>query len=139
MNIFNRYSYLLILLITVAGISLYLFLPSFETEEFDQEVIDNNLKIPMKSKLLKDISKKRIIIFTSKKNKKSENLIKLGCEIIFCKLNKNKKLNLKNIFSKIYSLKISDLLVEAGGICFAELLNYNLVDEIHLFKSKIII
>ena len=41
MNIFNRYSYLLILLITVAGISLYLFLPSFETEEFDQEVIDN--------------------------------------------------------------------------------------------------
>ena len=41
MNIFNRYSYLLLLLITVAGISLYLFLPSFETEEFDQEVIDN--------------------------------------------------------------------------------------------------
>ena len=102
-------------------------------------IIDNNLKIPMKSKILKDISKKRIIIFTSKKNKKSENLIKLGCEIIFCKLNKNKKLNLKNIFSKIYSLKISDLLVEAGGIFFTELLNKNLVDEIHLFKSKIII
>ena len=39
-------------------------------------IIDNNLKIPMKSKILKDISKKRIIIFTSKKNKKSENLIK---------------------------------------------------------------
>ena len=102
-------------------------------------IIDNNLKIPMKSKILKDISKKRIIIFTSKKNKKSENLIKLGCEIILCKLNKNKKLNLKNIFSKIYSLKISDLLVEAGGIFFTELLNNNLVDEIHLFKSKIII
>ena len=61
-------------------------------------IIDNNLKIPMKSKILKDISKKRIIIFTSK-NKKSENLIKLGCEIIFCKLNKT-KLNLKNIFIK---------------------------------------
>ena len=102
-------------------------------------IIDNNLKIPIKSKILKDISKKRIIIFTSKKNKKSENLIKLGCEIIFCKLNKNKKLNLKNIFNKIYSLKISDILVEAGGILFTELLNNNLVDEIHLFKSKIII
>ena len=49
------------------------------------------------------------------------------------------KLNLKNIFSKIYSLKISDLLVEAGGIFFTELLNNNLVDEIHLFKSQIII
>ena len=102
-------------------------------------IIDKDLKIPLKAKILKDISKKRIIIFTSKKNKKTENLIKLGCEIIFCKLNKNKKLNLKNIFSKIYSLKISDLLVEAGGIFFTELLNNNLVDEIHLFKSKIII
>ena len=34
---------------------------------------------------------------------------------------------------------VSDLLVEAGGIFFTELLNKNLVDEIHLFKSKIII
>ena len=102
-------------------------------------IIDNHLKIPIKSKILKDISKKRLIIFTSKKNKKSENLIKLGCEIIFCKLNKNNKLNLKNIFNKIYSLNISDILVEAGGVFFTELLNNNLVDEIHLFKSKIII
>ena len=66
-------------------------------------------------------------------------MIKLGCEILFCKSNKNNKLNLKNIFNKIYSLKISDILVEAGGILFTELLNNNLVDEIHLFKSKIII
>ncbi len=102
-------------------------------------IIDNNLKIPMQSNILKDISKKRLIIFTSKKNKKSENLIKLGCEIVFCKLNKNKKLNLKIIFNRIYSLKISDILVEAGGIFFTELLNNNLVDEIHLFKSKTII
>ena len=36
-------------------------------------------------------------------------------------------------------MKISDILVEAGGILFTELLNKNLVDEIHLFKSKIII
>jgi len=35
--------------------------------------------------------------------------------------------------------QLSDLLVEAGGIFFTELLNNNLVDEIHLFKSKIII
>ncbi len=102
-------------------------------------IIDKNLRIPMKSKILKDISKKRLIIFTSKKNNKSENLIKLGCEVIFCKLNNNNKLNLKSIFNKIYSLKISDILVEAGGILFTELLNNNLVDEIHLFKSKLII
>ena len=61
-------------------------------------VIDKDLKIPMNTNILKDISKKRIIIFTSKKNAKSQNLSKLGCEIIFCKLNKYKKLNLKKIF-----------------------------------------
>ena len=102
-------------------------------------IIDKNLKIPTSSKILKDISRKRVIIFTSKNNKKSDSLIKLGCEVIFCKLNKEKKLNLKKIFKQIYSLKISDILVEAGGILLSDLLKNKLVDEIHLFKSKIII
>ena len=102
-------------------------------------IIDKDLKIPLKAKILKDISKKRIIIFTSKKNKKSINLIKLGCEVIYCKLNKHQELNLKQIFKLIYLLKISDILVEAGGIFFTELIKNKLVDELHLFKSKIII
>ncbi len=102
-------------------------------------IIDNNLKIPLDTNILKDISKKRVIIFTSKRNVKSEILTKLGCEIVFCKLNKNRKLNLKSVFKKIYSLKISDILVEAGGIFFADLLKNKLVDELHIFKSKIII
>ncbi len=102
-------------------------------------IIDKDLKVPINSKILKDISKKRIIIFTSKKNKKSENLIKLGCEIIFQNLNKYNKINLKNVFNKIYSLNIADILVEAGGILFTDLIKNKLVDEIHLFKSNIII
>ncbi len=102
-------------------------------------VIDKDLKIPIKTNILKDISQKRIIIFTAKKNKKSQNLTKLGCEIILCKLNKNNELNLKKIFKLIYSLKISDILVEAGGIFFTNLIKNKLVDEIHIFKSKIII
>ena len=93
----------------------------------------------MNTNILKDISHKRIIIFTSKKNKKSQNLTKLGCEIIYCKLNKYKKLNLRKIFKTIYSLNISDILVEAGGIFFTNLIKQKLVDEIHLFKSKIMI
>ena len=99
-------------------------------------IIDKDLKIPKNSNILKFISYKRVIIFTSKKNKKSEFLTKLGCEIIQCKLNRTNKFNLKKIFYKIYSLKISDILVEAGGIFFTELVKNNLVDELHLFKSK---
>ena len=102
-------------------------------------IIDKDLKIPFKSKILRDISNKRIIIFTSKKNNKSQKLIKFGCEIIYCKLNKMNKLNLKSIFKKIYSLKISDILVEAGGILFTDLLKNKLVDELHIFQSKITI
>ena len=102
-------------------------------------IIDKDLQIPLKSKVLKDISKKRIIIFTSKKTKKTNSLTKLGCEIILCKLNKYNKLNLNKIFNKIYLLKISDVLVEAGGILFTNLIKNKLVDEIYIFKSKIII
>ena len=102
-------------------------------------IIDKNLKIPLSSNILKDISKKRVIIFTNVKNKKSKNLTKLGCEIVYCKLNKINKINLNSIFKKIYSLKISDILVEAGGVFFTDLLKNKLVDEVHLFKSKIII
>ena len=52
---------------------------------------------------------------------------------------KNNKLDLKKIFTHLYRLKISDLLVEAGGILFADLIKSKLVDEIHLFRASIII
>ncbi len=41
MNIFNKYTLLFILIIGTAAITLFVFLPNFETEEFDQEVINN--------------------------------------------------------------------------------------------------
>ena len=65
-------------------------------------IIDTSLKIPLDVKLLKDISKKRIIIFTTSKGKKYKQLKRLGCEIFIMKKNKQKKMNLKTIFKKIY-------------------------------------
>lgn len=41
MNIFNKYTSLFILIIGITAITLFVFLPNFETEEFDQDVIDN--------------------------------------------------------------------------------------------------
>ena len=100
-------------------------------------IIDNSLKIPLRTKLLKDISKKRIIIFTSSTSNKVEYLKRLGCEIIIMKKQKNCQLNLKTIFKKIYELKFNNILVEGGGILFTNLLKNNLVDELHLFQSSI--
>ena len=101
-------------------------------------IVDKNLNLPFNAKLLNNLHDKRVIIFTSKKNPKSQKLKQLGCEIIEMKL-ENNKLNLKKLFTHLYKLKISDLLVEAGGILFADLLKHNLIDEIHLFKAPIII
>ena len=101
-------------------------------------VIDKNLNIPLNTNILKNLHERRVIIYTSKKNHKSQKLKQLGCEIIEIKT-VNSKLNLKKIFTHLYKLKISDLLVEAGGILFADLIKNKLVDEIHLFKAPIII
>ena len=101
-------------------------------------VIDKNLNIPLYTKVLKNLHERRVIIFTSKKNPKSQKLKQLGCEIVEMKSEYN-KLNLKKICSHLYKLKISDLLVEAGGILFADLIKNKLIDEIHLFKAPIII
>ena len=45
-----------------------------ETKHLPIIVVDRNLKIPIHAKILKDRYKKRIIIFTSKKNNKMKNL-----------------------------------------------------------------
>ena len=99
-------------------------------------IIDNFLKIPLKSKILKNISKKRIIIFTSRNNKKLKTLKKLGCEVYLMKRNVSNKLNLKTIMKKILSININNILVEAGGIFFTELLSKKLVDELHVFRAS---
>ena len=106
--------------------------------KYNVVIVDKNLKLPLNAKLLNNLHDKRIIIFTSKKNRKSQKLKQLGCEIIEMRL-ENNKLNLKKLFTHLYRLKISDLLVEAGGILFADLLKNNLIDEIHLFKAPITI
>ena len=93
------------------------------------------LKISLKSKILEKISKKRIIIFTSKNNKKLKALKKLGCEVYLMKKNISNKLNINTIMKKILSININNILVEAGGIFFTELLSKKLVDELHVFRA----
>ena len=99
-------------------------------------IIDNNLKIPIDSKIFKNLSKRRILIFTSKKNKKSKFLKELGCELIYINNDNKSQMNLKKIFKKIYLFGIKDILVEAGGIFFTKIIKQKLVNEIHIFKAN---
>ena len=94
------------------------------------------MKIPLNCNLLKNLSKRRIIIFTSKGNKKFIRLTSLGCEIFLTKKLKScGEFNLSLIMKKILSLNINNILVESGGIFFSKLLSRKLVDEIHVFKA----
>ena len=103
-------------------------------------IIDKLLKIPLNCNLLKNLSRRRIIIFTTKKNIKYQKLKSIGCEVFeINKLNQKNEFNLNLIMKKIISLNINDILVEAGGIFFTKLLKQGLVDEVHLFKSQVFI
>ena len=102
-------------------------------------IIDSFLKTPIKSKIFNDISKKRIIFFTTLSGKKSDYFKRLGCEVILIKKLKDNSMSLKTIFSTLFKMKINDVFVEAGGIFFTKLLKENLVDEFHVFKTNKII
>ena len=41
MKIFNKYTYLFLGILLLAGLIIFNFLPDLNREEFDQEVIDN--------------------------------------------------------------------------------------------------
>ena len=100
-------------------------------------IIDNSLNTPINSRVMNERHNKRIIIFTFTKNKlKVNKFVTLGCEVIIFKKNSKGYMSLKKIFKKLYLLKISDLLVEAGGIFFSNLIYERLVDEIHLFQAE---
>jgi len=99
-------------------------------------IIDKSLKIPLNCNLFKSVSKRRIIIFTSKNNKKFIKLKSMGCEMFLTKKLKScGEFNLSLIMKKIFSLNINNILVESGGVFFSNLLSRNLVDEIHVFKA----
>ncbi len=100
-------------------------------------IIDNSLNTPIQSKIINSLTKRRIIIFTSQRGKKSQYLKKIGCEIIFVKKNHKLQLDLKDVFKKLYAIGIRDVLVESGGIFLTNLLKQKLVDELHIFKAPI--
>ena len=96
-------------------------------------IIDSSLRLSLNLRIFKDLSNRRIIIFTTKSNPKLKKFENLGCEVFLMKKNKYNEMNLKTIMKKILSININNILVEAGGIFFTKLINLKLVDELHLF------
>ncbi len=99
-------------------------------------VLDKNIDINLKSKLVKTSKMIKTYIFYNKSNHKLKKLQKMGIKLIHIKLNQNNNLDLLYVLKKIKELNVYYLLVE-GGI---ELTNYfiqkKLFNEFFLLKSE---
>ena len=78
-------------------------------------ILDNNLKIPLNSNVIKDSFKYKTIIFFNRDNKKKVKLLKnLGVKTYKISVNKNGDLDLKKVLIKARKLGFSRILLESG-------------------------
>ena len=109
-------------------------------EEFSPIVfiLDSNLKIDLKSKILK---RNNIFIITSSESSQSKRkiLIEKGIKIKILETDKNNIISIKSILDFLNELKINNLLIEAGSIVNTFFLKNKLIDKIILCRSGIVL
>ena len=100
-------------------------------------LLDNNLKIPLNSKVFKEAKKYRTIVFYNKLNKKKINqLNRLKINSYMIDLDNSKNLNLEKVLYKTKLLGFQRVFVEAGMNLSINFLKKNLVDDFNLFISN---
>ena len=100
-------------------------------------ILDNKLKIQIKSKIIRESTNYRTIIFYNKINKKKIKLLKkLGIKIYKIPLDNEGNLDLKKSLIKAKKLGFSRIFLEAGIKLTTSFLSKKLVDDFHLFISN---
>ena len=100
-------------------------------------ILDKNLKINLKSYVVKSIKNKNTIIFYNSNNKIKKNfLIKKGAFLINQTTQRHKNFDLKKILKKLYMLGIKNLLVEGGDKLTKSFLQKSMFNEFYMFKSS---
>ncbi len=95
-------------------------------------VIDPHLKVPMTANFLREDAR-RIIITSEKENmRKIKSLQDAGVEIVFLT---GDYYPMKTVFESLGASNISSIMVEGGGIVFAQLLARKLYDELYIFVA----
>tara|TARA_B100001123_G_C15274573_1_gene1011648 strand:+ start:362 stop:1471 length:1110 start_codon:yes stop_codon:yes gene_type:complete len=99
-------------------------------------ILDNNLKIPLNSNVIKDSYKYRTIIFYNKNNKRKIRLLKnLGVKIYKIPINIDGDLDLKKVLIQAKRLGFSRIFLESGIKLANNFLKQNLVNELKIFVS----
>ena len=95
-------------------------------------IVDSALKIPAKSKILKNLSETKTIIATIKKasDPQFKRLTKLGAEIITVNADKQGKVDLKKLLKMLAKRNISSVLIEGGAQIITSILINNLANRL---------
>ena len=100
-------------------------------------ILDKNLKIPIKSNVVKSAIKHPTIIFFNKINqKKIKALKRLKIKLIKTSLKDDENFYLKEMLTKIKSLGFSRIFLETGLNLTTSFLKEDLVDDFQLFISN---
>jgi len=100
-------------------------------------ILDNHLKIPLNSNVIKDSFKYKTIIFFNRDNKKKVKLLKkLGVKTYKISVNKNGDLDLKKTLIKARKLGFSRIFLESGLKLAGNFLKENLVNDVKFFISN---
>ena len=100
-------------------------------------ILDQNLRIPTDSKIIKLSKNKKMIIFLNKINKKKIKKLKnFNIELIHQSLNKKGEFDLEKILVKIKKIGFHRVFLEAGINLNNKFFTKNLIDDFYLFKSR---
>jgi len=100
-------------------------------------ILDKNLKIDLKSYIVKSIKNRNTIIFYNSNNRIKKNfLIKKGALLINQPTQRHKNFDLKKVLKKLYMLGIKNLLVEGGNKLTKSFLQKRIFNEFYMFKSS---
>ena len=100
-------------------------------------ILDNHLKVPLNSNVIKDSFKYRTIIFYNKDNKRKIKLLKnLGIKIYKIPVNGVGNLDLRQVLIKAKKLGFSRIFLETGIKLTNNFLKQDLVNELKIFISN---
>ena len=100
-------------------------------------ILDNHLKIPLNSNVIKDSFKHKTIIFYNRDNMKKIKLLKnLGVKTYKISIDKNEDLDLKKVLIKARKLGFSRIFLESGLKLARNFLKENLVNDLKIFISN---
>lgn len=98
-------------------------------------ILDNDLKIPLYSQVLRD---ENVIIVTTKKadQKKLKNLQEKNIQVLIFERN---SIPLDQLIRRLYELKIISVLVEGGGEVLGSFIDAGLIDKVYAFIAPMLL